>query len=164
VSEDDRDPCPRLRKRATAAGREADGEAARQRLAGKPPPLVANVTLGVIANPTSDRDLRRLVASASVVPSAEKASRVVRLTAVAGALGVGPVLLSTDTFGVSAADLREWHRRAEAGNPRSKLRTAGRIAEANRFRSPVVGSVRLSLTRGARTGTGPAAVITSRSL
>ena len=41
---------------------------------------------------------------------------------------------------------------------------AGRIAEANRFRSPVAGSVRLSLTRGARTGTGPAAVITSRSL
>jgi len=41
---------------------------------------------------------------------------------------------------------------------------AGRIAEANRFCSPVAGSVRLSLTRGARTGTGPAAVITSRSL
>ena len=31
---------------------------------------------------------------------------------------------------------------------------AGRIAEANRFRSPVAGSVRLSLTRGARTRTG----------
>jgi hypothetical protein len=39
---------------------------------------------------------------------------------------------------------------------------AGRIAEANRFRSPVAGSTRLSLTRGCRTGTAPAAVVTSR--
>ena len=40
---------------------------------------------------------------------------------------------------------------------------AGRIAEANRCRSPVTSSIRLSLTRGARTGTAPAAVVTSRS-
>jgi len=39
---------------------------------------------------------------------------------------------------------------------------AGRIAELNRIRSPVASSMRLSLTRGARTGTAPAAVITSR--
>ena len=43
------------------------------------------------------------------------------------------------------------------------LAHAGRIAEENRTRSPVASSVRLSLTRGARTGTVPAAVITSRS-
>jgi hypothetical protein len=42
-----------------------------------------------------------------VFPNAEKASMVVRLTAAAGALGVGRVLGSTDTFGVSAAVLRE---------------------------------------------------------
>lgn len=41
---------------------------------------------------------------------------------------------------------------------------AGRISDANRFRSPVAEAVRLSLTRGARTGTGLAAVSTSRSL
>ena len=86
--------------------------------------LVANVTVGVIANPMSGRDIRRLVASASVFPNAEKASMVVRLTAAAGALGVGRVLVSTDTFGVSAAVLRESRRRAEAGDPRSKLRTS----------------------------------------
>jgi len=39
---------------------------------------------------------------------------------------------------------------------------AGRIAEENRLRSPVASSTRLSLTRGARTGTAPAAVVTSR--
>ena len=41
---------------------------------------------------------------------------------------------------------------------------AGRIAEQNRRRCAVSASMRRSLTRGARTGTGPAAVITSRSL
>jgi hypothetical protein len=39
---------------------------------------------------------------------------------------------------------------------------AGRIAEENRLRSPVSGSTRLSLTRGALTCTAPAAVSTSR--
>jgi hypothetical protein len=40
---------------------------------------------------------------------------------------------------------------------------AGRIAEENRTRSPVTRSIRLSLTRGCRTDTAPAAVVTSRS-
>jgi two-component system sensor histidine kinase VanS len=40
---------------------------------------------------------------------------------------------------------------------------AGRIAEENRCRSPVAGSMRVSLTRGCRTGTAPAVVTTSRS-
>jgi len=39
---------------------------------------------------------------------------------------------------------------------------AGKIAEQNRRRCPEVSSVRLSLTRGARTGTAPAAVVTTR--
>ncbi len=39
---------------------------------------------------------------------------------------------------------------------------AGKIAEENRCRSPVTGSVRLSLTRGAVTSTAPALVSTSR--
>jgi hypothetical protein len=38
----------------------------------------------------------------------------------------------------------------------------GRIAEENRIRSPVAGSARLSLTRGATTSTAPALVSTSR--
>ena len=42
------------------------------------------------------------------------------------------------------------------------LAQAGKIAEENRCRCPVLGSTRLSLTRGARTGTAPAAVVTSR--
>ena len=35
--------------------------------------LVADATVGVIANPMPGRDIRRLVASASVFPNAEKA-------------------------------------------------------------------------------------------
>jgi hypothetical protein len=42
------------------------------------------------------------------------------------------------------------------------LAHAGRIAEENRHRSPVSSSMRLSLTRGCRTGTAPATVATSR--
>jgi hypothetical protein len=38
--------------------------------------LVADARVGVIANPMSGRDIRRLVASASVFPDAEKASSV----------------------------------------------------------------------------------------
>jgi hypothetical protein len=46
---------------------EGDGRAARHR-------LVADATLEVIADPRPASDIRRLVASASVVPNAEKAA------------------------------------------------------------------------------------------
>lgn len=39
---------------------------------------------------------------------------------------------------------------------------AGKIADENRSRCPLASSRRLSFTRGARTGTAPAAVATSR--
>jgi hypothetical protein len=39
---------------------------------------------------------------------------------------------------------------------------AGRMAEENRLRSPVISSIRLSLTRGATTSTAPAEVSTCR--
>jgi hypothetical protein len=48
------------------------------------------------------------------------------------------------------------HSSGSTSATRGDLRAhAGRIAGANRFRSPVAGSVRWSLTRGARTDTGP---------
>ncbi|HVE11076.1 MAG TPA: ATP-NAD kinase, partial [Paraburkholderia sp.] len=39
------------------------------------------ITVGVIANPASGRDIRRLTTHASVFPTAEKANMVVRLLA-----------------------------------------------------------------------------------
>jgi predicted polyphosphate/ATP-dependent NAD kinase len=59
----------------------------------------------------SGRDIRRLVARASVFPNAEKANMVVRLIAAAGALGVERVLMSTDAMGVAAGVLRAARQR-----------------------------------------------------
>jgi predicted polyphosphate/ATP-dependent NAD kinase len=70
----------------------------------------ADAAIGIIANPMSGRDIRRLVARASVFPNAEKANMVLRLIAAAGALGVGRVLVSTDSFGISAGVLRASRR------------------------------------------------------
>jgi predicted polyphosphate/ATP-dependent NAD kinase len=78
-------------------------------------PGAAEAAIGVIANPMSGRDIRRLVARASVFPNAEKANMVLR--AAAGALGVGRVLVSTDSFGISAGVLRAAGRLAAEPGP-----------------------------------------------
>lgn len=79
-------------------------------------PVTPGSLLGVVANPMSGRDIRRLVAQASVFPNAEKTNMVVRLVAAAGAAGVERVLISTDTMGVAAGVLRARDkRRASAG-------------------------------------------------
>jgi predicted polyphosphate/ATP-dependent NAD kinase len=74
-------------------------------------PGAAEAAIGIIANPMSGRDIRRLVARASVFPNAEKTSMILRLVAAAGVLGVGRVLVSTDSFGISAGVLRASQRR-----------------------------------------------------
>lgn len=63
-------------------------------------------TAGIVANPASGRDIRRLVAKASVFPTAEKANMVQRLLTALASVGVTRVLLSTDLGGISAAVLR----------------------------------------------------------
>lgn len=64
------------------------------------------VTVGVIANPASGRDIRRLVAGASVFDNAEKGSMVHRLLAGLGAAGVEQVLMMPAGEGLSASLLR----------------------------------------------------------
>jgi predicted polyphosphate/ATP-dependent NAD kinase len=79
-------------------------------------PVVPGSTVGIVANPMSGRDIRRLVARASVFPNAEKANMVIRLIAAAGALGVERVLMSTDAMGLAAGVLRAaQQRRARDG-------------------------------------------------
>ncbi|MCG5073821.1 ATP-NAD kinase family protein [Paraburkholderia tagetis] len=68
--------------------------------------MTTPVTVGVIANPASGRDIRRLTTHASVFPTAEKANMVVRLLAGLGALGVERVLTLRDRTGVAALVLR----------------------------------------------------------
>lgn len=61
-----------------------------------------SVTVGIIANPASGRDIRRLVSHASVFPTAEKANMVQRVLAALGALGVPRVVMMPDLTGICA--------------------------------------------------------------
>src|SRR5258707_2961743 len=70
---------------------------------------------GVVSNPLSGRDIRRLVTQASVFPTAEKANMVQRMLTALGAVGVHRVLLSTDLGGISASVLRAIGRRPAQG-------------------------------------------------
>src|SRR4051812_2314050 len=54
----------------------------------------------------SGRDIRRLVAQASVFPNVEKTNMVLRLLAAAGAAGVERALVSTDGMGVAGGVAR----------------------------------------------------------
>jgi predicted polyphosphate/ATP-dependent NAD kinase len=76
---------------------------------------VGDAIVGVVANPLSGRDIRRLVTQASVFPTAEKANMIQRMLAALAAVGVHRALLSTDLGGISAAVFREIGRRAAGG-------------------------------------------------
>jgi predicted polyphosphate/ATP-dependent NAD kinase len=68
-------------------------------------------TVGVIANPASGRDIRRLVAGASVFGNADKAGMVFRLLAGLGAAGVERVLMLPAADGLSTTLHRQLHTR-----------------------------------------------------
>jgi predicted polyphosphate/ATP-dependent NAD kinase len=72
---------------------------------------VGDAVIGVVANPLSGRDIRRLVTQASVFPTAEKANMIQRMLTAFGAVGVDRVLLSTDLGGISASVYRAIGRR-----------------------------------------------------
>jgi predicted polyphosphate/ATP-dependent NAD kinase len=79
---------------------------------------VGDAIVGVVANPLSGRDIRRLVTQASVFPAAEKANMIQRMLTAFGAVGVHRVLLSTDLGGISASVFRAIERRAAPGRDR----------------------------------------------
>ena len=78
---------------------------------------MGDAIVGVVANPLSGRDIRRLVTQATVFPTAEKASMICRILAAFGALGVHRALLSTDLGGISAAVYRNLKRRRPSDPP-----------------------------------------------
>lgn len=78
---------------------------------------MGDAIVGVVANPLSGRDIRRLVTQATVFPTAEKASMIQRMLAAFGAVGVHRALLSTDLGGVSAAVFRALGRRRPGDPP-----------------------------------------------
>jgi predicted polyphosphate/ATP-dependent NAD kinase len=76
---------------------------------------VGDAIVGVVANPLSGRDIRRLVTQASVFPTAEKANMIGRMLTAFGAVGVQRVLIGTDLGGISASVFRAVGRRAGPG-------------------------------------------------
>ena len=72
---------------------------------------MGDAIVGVVANPLSGRDIRRLVTQASVFPTAEKANMIGRMLTALRAVGVHRVLVSTDLGGISASVLRAIGRR-----------------------------------------------------
>jgi len=69
------------------------------------------LTVGIIANPASGRDVRRLTASAGLFSSTDKVSVIQRLLASFGASGIERVLMPTDMTGIAAAVLKNSHGR-----------------------------------------------------
>jgi predicted polyphosphate/ATP-dependent NAD kinase len=63
---------------------------------------VLPVIAGIVANPASGRDIRRLTSSASVFPTVEKAQMVRRLLGAFGRFGINRVLLMPDASGIAA--------------------------------------------------------------
>jgi predicted polyphosphate/ATP-dependent NAD kinase len=63
--------------------------------------LIRDSTLGILANPASGRDIRRLVAEGTVVSIAEKCSIIIRLLSGLSPTGVERVLLVPDSGGIA---------------------------------------------------------------
>lgn len=80
--------------------------------AGVAPARPGEVVVGVVANPMSGHDIRRLVARASVFPTNEKTAMVLRLLAALAATGVHRVMSMIDSGGVAGGVWRavEGHR------------------------------------------------------
>ena len=74
-------------------------------------------TVGIIANPASGRDIRRLVAGASVFGNADKAAMVYRLLAGLGAAGVDRALMLPAPDGLSTT----LHRHLRHGGTTTEL-------------------------------------------
>jgi len=74
--------------------------------------------IGIVANPESGCDVRRLVSCASVFPTSEKVSMVVRVLAALGSFGVQKALMMPDKSGIAAGVRRAiLSHSAIAGDP-----------------------------------------------
>lgn len=66
--------------------------------------------VGIIANPVSARDIRRIVANASNLQTSERVSIVLRLLSTLAACGVDRILMMPDKAGISSMLLRSLNR------------------------------------------------------
>ncbi|MEW6636602.1 MAG: NAD(+)/NADH kinase, partial [Actinomycetota bacterium] len=79
------------------------------------------VTVGVIANPASGRDIRRLVAGASVFDNSEKGNMVYRFMVGLGAVGVERLLMMPAASGLYDALERTLRHHAREEHPLPEL-------------------------------------------
>ncbi len=75
-----------------------------------------NNLVGIVANPVSARDIRRLLTNASSLQVADRANIVMRLLASMGAVGVEQVVMMPDNGGVRGHVQRGITREKNAGN------------------------------------------------
>lgn len=83
------------------------------------PAAASDVCVGIIANPISARDIRRIIANASNLQIAERVNIVMRLLTTLHAMGVGRVLMMPDKAGIRAMLTRNLarDRRQQHGYP-----------------------------------------------
>jgi predicted polyphosphate/ATP-dependent NAD kinase len=84
-------------------------------------PVTGSVTVGVIANPASGRDIRRLVAGASVFDNVEKGNMVYRFMVGLGAVSVERVLMMPAASGLYDGLQRALHGHAFERRPLPEL-------------------------------------------
>jgi len=77
--------------------------------------------IGIIANPVSARDIRRIVANAGNLQITDRVSMLMRLLGAAGSVGVGRALMMPDSGGVSAMLIRSMAREHELQHAFPKL-------------------------------------------
>jgi predicted polyphosphate/ATP-dependent NAD kinase len=94
--------------------------------------VFADACVGIVANPASGRDIRRLVAGASVFGNADKAAMVVRLLVGLGAAGVRRTVMMPAGDGLSVA-----LRRQLAGRTMSDANTNAPFPAVHELEMPI---------------------------
>ena len=67
-------------------------------------------TIGIIANPASGKDIRRLVSYATTIDNREKVNIVKRITLAAQSMGIDRILFMPDTFQIGRAVMTDLAR------------------------------------------------------
>ena len=73
-------------------------------------------SVGIIANPVSARDIRRVIANASNLQTADRVNIVLRLLSTLASLGVGKVFMMPDKSGMRPLLTRQLNRESQLGH------------------------------------------------
>jgi predicted polyphosphate/ATP-dependent NAD kinase len=108
------------------------------------------VLAGIVTNPASGRDIRRLVSCASLFPTSEKVGMATRVIAALGAFGVDEVFLMPDHTGIAGGVLRAFQSHAATATDRwPEIRFI--FQEVEETENDTRRAVRAMLAKGVRT-------------